>query len=140
MLAVNAQVTTGTAAPKPLSFTNGNGSNGHSFEGKAGYSVEGRLTFRRPAHIDQTIDLRHGFVVPPFGEAHNHNVETLNRLTIHRQIFQHGIFYVVVVRLTKGRYHESVAQVDRLIDMCRDAGRSTGLQRSIRPCLRMSGH
>lgn len=78
-----------------LVFTNGNWFNGRSFEHKTVYSVAGRLTFRRPAHIDGAIDLHHGFVVPPFAEAHNHNVEGLNNLdTLIASYLRHGIFYV----------------------------------------------
>jgi hypothetical protein len=82
--------------PEPnLELTNGNWFNGRSFQYKTVYSVNGRLTFRRPAHIDRTIDLHQGFVVPPFAEAHNHNVEGLNNLdTLIASYLRHGIFYV----------------------------------------------
>jgi hypothetical protein len=78
-----------------VAYTNGHWFNGHIFEEKTGYAVGERLTFRRPAHIDRTVDLHQGFVVPPFGEAHNHNVETLNKLDVLIATYlQHGIFYV----------------------------------------------
>ncbi|MFL5619363.1 MAG: hypothetical protein ACJ79A_13330, partial [Gemmatimonadaceae bacterium] len=39
------------------------------------YVVDQRLTQRRPRHVDSVIDLAGRWVVPPFGEAHNHNVD-----------------------------------------------------------------
>lgn len=78
-----------------IAFTNGSWFNGASFETRTGYSIGGRLTFRRPTHIDRTIDLKGGFVIPPFGEAHNHNVEPINKVdALIARYLQHGIFYV----------------------------------------------
>jgi hypothetical protein len=53
------------------------------------------LTFEPPARVDSTIDLAGGYVIPPFGEAHNHNVEESSR--VERTIAQYlrdGVFYV----------------------------------------------
>ncbi len=45
--------------------------------------------------IDAIVDLEGGYVVPPFGEAHNHNVEPLNNLPkVIATYLEHGIFYV----------------------------------------------
>ena len=82
-------------ADSVIAFTNGAWFNGSSFEIRTGYSIDGRLTFRRPSHVDRTIDLKGGFVVPPFGEAHNHNVESLNKVdALIGRYLGHGIFYV----------------------------------------------
>jgi hypothetical protein len=90
----SAQLSTANTEPT-IEFTDGNWFNGGSFEQKTGYSVGGQLTFRRPAHVDQTVDLHAGFVVPPFAEAHNHNVEGLNDIAaLIRTYLRHGIFYV----------------------------------------------
>jgi len=95
-LSCSARAQVAAAPPNPtFAFTNGNWFTGRSFEHKTAYSVAGRLTFRRPAHIDRTIDLHRGFVVPPFAEAHNHNVEGLNDLdALIARYLRHGIFYV----------------------------------------------
>src|SRR5687768_6790218 len=45
------------------------------FRGGTRYVVDGRLTQRRPRTVDSVIDLAGQWVVPPFGEAHNHNVD-----------------------------------------------------------------
>lgn len=45
--------------------------------------------------MDEVVDLAGGFVVPPFGEAHNHNVESPARIDpLIQRYLQHGIFYV----------------------------------------------
>jgi imidazolonepropionase-like amidohydrolase len=44
------------------------------FDAGTRYVVNGRLSTSRPASVDSVIDLAGGWVVPPFGEAHNHNV------------------------------------------------------------------
>jgi hypothetical protein len=57
--------------------------------------VDGVLTFEPPARVDSTIQLAGGYVIPPFGEAHNHNIEHSSRIT--RTIGQYlrdGVFYV----------------------------------------------
>ena len=59
--------------------------------------VDGRTTLRRPTHVDSVIDLAGGWVVPPFGEAHNHNVDytTPTRTdSLLRQYLRDGVFYV----------------------------------------------
>ena len=61
------------------------------------YVVAGRLTRRRPAHVDSVIDLAGRWIVPPFGEAHNHNVDyTTPRRTdsLLAQYLHDGVFYV----------------------------------------------
>lgn len=78
-----------------IAFTNGLWFNGSSFEARTGYAVGGFLTFRRPVQVDQTIDLHGGFVIPPFSEAHNHNVESVNKVdALVARYLQRGIFYV----------------------------------------------
>jgi len=78
-----------------VAFTNGWWFNGHSFARTPAYAVDGNLTFRRPARIGSHIDLGGGYVLPPFGEAHNHNVEPLNKIDpLVARYLQHGILYV----------------------------------------------
>jgi hypothetical protein len=67
------------------------------FEPGTRYVVAGRLTHQRPAHVDSVIDLAGRWIVPPFGEAHNHNVDYT---TPHRtdsllaRYLHDGVFYV----------------------------------------------
>ena len=87
--------------PQPLLNTalmNGRWFNGKSFDTRNVYSVNGRFTFKRPARVDRTIDLSGMWVVPPFGEAHNHNIngiEGRDRAVIQR-FLSDGVFYVKV--------------------------------------------
>jgi hypothetical protein len=80
---------------KTLALTNGNWFDGHSFKHRSVYIVHGFFSFRKPARVDESIDLKDGFVVPPFGEAHNHNVESSAKIdSLIQRYLQHGIFYV----------------------------------------------
>jgi imidazolonepropionase-like amidohydrolase len=82
-------------AAQSTAFVNGYWFDGGSFAKTTVYSAGGNLTFRKPESIDATVDLAGGFVTPPFGEAHNHNVEPLNRIEpLVARYLRHGIFYV----------------------------------------------
>ena len=87
---------THVSAQSTIAFTNGRWFNGTTFESRTWYSADGVLSTRRPAAVDTTIDLVGGFVIPPFGEAHNHNVEGSTRMdaVLNRYIAE-GIFYVL---------------------------------------------
>ena len=76
-------------------FVNGNWFDGDSFKKRSFYTVDGRLSTKRPKRIDSKIDLKNGYVIPPFGEAHNHNVDGSNAEII-RKYLEDGIFYVKV--------------------------------------------
>lgn len=56
-------------------FVNGRWFDGGAFADRTMYSVNGYFESNRPAHLDTTIDLGGAYVVPPFADAHNHNVE-----------------------------------------------------------------
>ena len=68
---------------------------GDSFRPRTFYTQDGMLVAERPARVDSLIDLRGLWVVPPFAEAHNHNLELGPDLeeTIRRYL-QAGVFYV----------------------------------------------
>ncbi len=57
-----------------LAFVNGQWFDGESFVAQRIYSMDGTLSFSEPKYVDQRIDLRGSFVIPPFGEAHNHDL------------------------------------------------------------------
>jgi predicted amidohydrolase YtcJ len=75
-------------------FVNGLWFDGQRFVGRTAYAIDGRLTFVRPATVARTIDLAGGYVVPPFAEAHNHNLITasLADAMIPRYLAE-GVFY-----------------------------------------------
>ena len=76
-------------------FTNGRWFDGRGFTPGRFYSSGGILSSRRPARVDTVIDLKGRYVVPPFGEAHNHNVEHSPRIDdVIRRYLRDGVFYV----------------------------------------------
>src|SRR4029077_8311728 len=80
-----------------IEFTGGRRFDGKQFVPGTFYVVNGTLTFRRPEHVDRVVDLTGKYLIPPFGEAHNHNLvwtgeAVLARLK--RMYLEGGIFYV----------------------------------------------
>ncbi len=75
-------------------FVNGRWFDGTRFVSATYYAVKGVLRVRRPSRVDSTIDLAGRYVVPPFGEAHNHNVEGSRAGDVGRSYLAAGIFYV----------------------------------------------
>ncbi|MBC7796633.1 MAG: hypothetical protein H7Z37_07160, partial [Pyrinomonadaceae bacterium] len=70
---LNAQ--TNVSSKTNYQFDNGNWFDGNGFKRQTFYSVNGFLTRRKPSKIDETVDLKNGFVIPPFGDAHTHNLD-----------------------------------------------------------------
>ncbi len=87
---------TGQQSPsKTHKFVNGSWFDGQKFGNKRFYSGDGILTSKKLARIDSVIDLTGKYVIPPFGEAHNHNIEYSERIDeVIRKYIQEGIFYV----------------------------------------------
>ncbi len=85
-------------SPKTVKFVNGNWYDGKSFKPRTFYSASGILTGRKPAQIDQTVDLKNGFVIPPFADAHTHNLDgTFNLDKVIKAYLDEGTFYVQVL-------------------------------------------
>lgn len=85
----------GELAPKHYELVNGRWFDGRGFQAAVFYTVDGRLTKRKPSVVHEQIDLKGGYVVPPFGEAHNHNVEgPWNLDTVVARYLHDGVFYV----------------------------------------------
>lgn len=85
------------SARRNYEFVNGRWFDGQKFIAKKFYTVGARLTSKKPSRIDSVIDLTGKYVVPPFGEAHNHNVEWNNAETFARttrMYLEAGVFYV----------------------------------------------
>jgi hypothetical protein len=88
-----------TAATQNVALFNGQWFNGTSFEARTVYSVHGHFTNKKPARVDRTLDLAGTWIVPPFAEAHNHNidgvVEERGRKAIQKYLAD-GVFYVKI--------------------------------------------
>ena len=88
-------------AGSAIAFTNGRWFNGAAFDLKpVVYSIDGRFSFITPARVDETVDLSGAWVIPPFADAHNHNIsngagEDANRRAI-AKFLADGVFYVKV--------------------------------------------
>ena len=69
---------TGQAADPPPSktyeFVNGRWFDGGGFTRRTFYASGGLLTAKAPKTVDEVVDLHDGYVVPPFGDAHNHYI------------------------------------------------------------------
>ena len=60
-----------------------------------GHWWDGERFVDKTVGAGEAVDLKAGYVVPAFGEAHNHNVESLNDLPkLVAKYVEHGIFYV----------------------------------------------
>jgi imidazolonepropionase-like amidohydrolase len=99
---VFSQTQSHNSSRKIYKFINGQWFAGKNFQRQTFYAVDGVLTKKKPAKIDETIDLADGFVIPPLAEAHNHNLGSavyLNREFTQRMIQRYlaaGVFYVKI--------------------------------------------
>ena len=85
-----------TAQSQPVTaWTNGRWFDGTRFVRRNVYSSGDRLTLRRPARVDRTVDLADGYVTGAFGEAHTHQVSSGDADASIRAYLQQGIFYVM---------------------------------------------
>ncbi len=89
---VNAQ--TPLAQTKSYQFINGQWFDGKDFRRQTFYSSKGLLTRRRPAKVDEVIDLKNEFVIPPLAEAHNHWLEPQSIDEYIQNYLRDGVFYV----------------------------------------------
>lgn len=93
-----AQISTASAisadANRTVAFVGGHVWTGEQFVERPLFVRSGRFVGEQ-AEADTTIDLQEGYVVPPFGEAHNHNVAHSSRIeSTLAQYLRDGVFYV----------------------------------------------
>src|SRR5262245_56876758 len=94
-LLAQGQVANVATEGKNYEFANGQWFDGQKFVRKEFYSVGGMLTSKKPSRVDSVIDLSGKYLIPPFGEAHNHNVTESSRIdSIIRMYLEAGTFYV----------------------------------------------
>ena len=68
--------------------------NGIGFEKKDFYSLNGYIQFNKPEKVDSIIAIDDKYVIPPFGEAHNHNLVGDLHDDFAKKYIKDGIFYV----------------------------------------------
>src|SRR4029079_3586451 len=86
-----------TLTPLTYEFANGSWFDGQKFVPKTFYTVNRLLSNKKPVIIDRTFDLTAKFVVPPFAEAHNHNLDWSSDAQferVNRMYLKDGVFYV----------------------------------------------
>lgn len=88
-----------------IKLVNGNWFNGETFENKTVWVNNGILSFEdKNTKIDTTIDLTGKYVIPPFAEAHNHNLESDYKIDdAIRKYLNNGVFYVKMLSSIKKR-------------------------------------
>ncbi len=93
---LNAQ--TNLPVQKTYEFSNGNWFDGKSFKHQTFYAAGEILMRRKPSKIDETVDLKNGFVIPPFADAHTHNLDGVRDLDrISQAYLDEGTFYIQVL-------------------------------------------
>jgi hypothetical protein len=84
------------AAPANVELSGGKWFNGREFAPKTLYSVGGILTSNRPGHVGSAVDLTGKFVVPPFADAHVHNLNEDSSIDEDvRTNLADGVFYAM---------------------------------------------
>ncbi len=96
--AVLLLTTQGFCVGPPLpnyAFANGRWWNGSGYEERpVFYSIGGIFSSKRPAYIDETIDLHGRFVIPPLAEGHNHWLEPAKIDDYNACYLADGVYYV----------------------------------------------
>lgn len=78
-----------------IQWINGYWFNGINFQQKTFFTVDGLLTEKRPARIDTIYDLAGKYIIPPYGEAHNHSPEAKEDIDIYiERYLSDGVFYI----------------------------------------------
>lgn len=79
-------------------FNNGNWWINGQFKAVTVYTENGHFTFIKPKAVDSVINLNNQYCIPPFGDAHTHNLDGTNGL---RQMIlrylNEGVMYVQVL-------------------------------------------
>jgi imidazolonepropionase-like amidohydrolase len=86
-----------TAGQRGFELRDGRWLGRDGFRAGTRWIVDARIATRRPRQVDSVIDLAGRWVVPPFGEAHNHNVDYSTPARTDSLIARYlrdGVFYV----------------------------------------------
>lgn len=94
-------------------FGNGQWFDGQRFVRRKFYSVDGKLTSKKPVRVDKTIDLHGGFVIPPFADAHTHNFDgAWNIAQVIDKYLRDGVFYAKVQTNTRSGANQVSSRVN----------------------------
>lgn len=95
-VALSAALLHGDDAAVVTAWTNGRWFNGTAFIRADVYSRGSRITLKRPRTVQRTVDLSGRYLVPAFGEAHNHNLPGPDVPGTIRRYLEQGIYYVMI--------------------------------------------
>jgi len=100
-----ASYTNKNANSQVIKLIEGNWFNGKTFENKTVWLKDGLINFTSTIEeVDTIIDLSGNYVIPPFAEAHNHNLESRNELDKRIKYYlDNGVFYVKLLSTIKKR-------------------------------------
>jgi imidazolonepropionase-like amidohydrolase len=102
------------AAPKNYEFVNGRWFDGKSFRRLTLYSAGGVFSRRKPPRVDETVDLRGGYVVPPFADAHCHHFDSPYNVDQQTAMYlRDGVFYAKVQTDVRSGALEVAGKVNR---------------------------
>ena len=96
LVLLQSACTTALSTPRAdhgVAYVGGKWFDGTRFRETTMYVADGVFLGSAPAKIDSTIDLAGGFVVPPFGDAHQHLIDPRIEPTI-AAFMRDGIFYL----------------------------------------------
>lgn len=79
-------------------FENGSWLINNKFVSKTVFTENGKFTFQKPTKVDSVINLKNKFCIPPFGDAHTHNLDGAYGLKdMVLKYIKEGVFYVQVL-------------------------------------------
>lgn len=108
------QAQAGLPKQKSYQFVNGQWFDGKSFRRRTFYSVNGLFTRNKPAKIVEVVDLKGGFVLPPFSDAHTHHFDNPANIAQHVAMnLRDGIFYAKVPTDVRTRSKKVTDKVNR---------------------------
>src|SRR6185312_10531163 len=82
------------AAEPSVAYLNGQWWDGARFVSRTVYSVDRTLVSAKPTPVDETVDLKGQFVIPPLAEGHNHWLEAAKLEQYNACYLADGVFYV----------------------------------------------
>lgn len=90
-----ALLVAGPARADAVAWRNGWWFDGATFRFGTRYTVDGRFSAGRPAKVDRTVELAHRWVVPAYGDAHHHGIDSADGVEDKATVFlEAGVFYV----------------------------------------------
>ena len=96
-----------------IAFINGWIFNGDKFVKKDIYSKNGKITFNKPTSIDTIVDASEKYIIPPFGEAHNHNLGDESNIDRQLKLYlSKGVFYSKNLHYIPGRTQRIESKVN----------------------------